>query len=234
MKYANITPGVFIKRNNRFSADVEINGQYETVHVKNTGRLSELLIPGAKVWLTCPGSEGRKTKYDLVSVEKTFSDGITRIVNIDSQIPNAVAAQWLKTSGLFSSDALIKREVKFANSRFDIYAEDAGRKAFIEVKGVTLERESKALFPDAPTERGIKHLNELRAAINEGYESYVLFVIQMKGVNSFSPNYTTHAEFGKTLTEAAANGVKVIAVDCIITPDGIFADKPVKVNLEEE
>jgi len=234
MKYSNIFQGSFVKRNNRFSAEVEIDGRIKTVHVKNTGRLKELLTPGAKVWLTCPGTVGRKTEYDLVAVEKTGTDGNIYTVNIDSQIPNAVALEWLKGSTLFSLDAVYKREVKYGNSRFDIYIEDQERKAFIEVKGVTLELDSMAVFPDAPTERGVKHIRELSCAIDEGYEAYVLFIIQMKGVTGFRPNYETHREFAEELEHAHSKGVKILAVDCTVMPDSINADSLIDVILEEK
>ncbi len=234
MKYSNITEGRFIRRNNRFTAEAEINGIVETVHVKNTGRLKELLIPDAKIWLTCPGNEGRKTKYDLISVEKPCADNGIQIVNIDSQIPNAVALDWLMKSSIFSSGAVFKREVTYLNSRFDIYVEDGARKAFMEVKGVTLEKDNCALFPDAPTERGVKHLNELIDCQGDGYEAYMLFVIQMKGVNSFRPNFKTHRLFADTLAQARNKGVNVLAIDCLVSPDSICADSPIEVILEEK
>ena len=158
MKYPNITEGRFLSRPNRFIATVTVDGIDQTVHVKNTGRCRELLLPQCKVWLTMPDSHGRKTKYDLVAVEKQRDEKMPLIINMDSQIPNGVVCEWLPKSGLFSSNAVIRREVTHGNSRFDVYVEDGERKAFIEVKGVTLEDKGIAMFPDAPTERGIKHL----------------------------------------------------------------------------
>ncbi len=226
MQYSHIIEGKFLDRPNRFIAHVLIEGKQETVHVKNTGRCKELLLRGAKVILATSDNPNRKTKYDLVAV---YKEG--RLVNLDSQAPNTVAAQWLQKGNLFSKNARICREVTFGSSRFDLYVEDGDRKAFIEVKGVTLEQEGTALFPDAPTTRGIKHLEELIKATQQGYEAYIFFVIQMKGVSRFSPNDVTHAAFGTALRKAAAAGVKVLAMDCVVTEDALAVDAPVVVRL---
>lgn len=227
MRYQAVIPGRFLARPNRFIALVELDGRVETVHVKNTGRCKELLLPGNTVYLAPADKAGRKTGFDLVAVEKR--PGL--LVNMDAQLPNAVAEEWLPKSGLFSSEAVIRREVRWGNSRFDLYVEDGVRKAFLEVKGVTLETDGLARFPDAPTQRGVKHLRELCACLQEGYEAYVLFVIQMKGVYRFSPNEATHPAFAEALREAAAAGVKVIAMDCIVTPDSLCIDQAVPVVL---
>ncbi|MBQ4153623.1 MAG: DNA/RNA nuclease SfsA [Clostridia bacterium] len=230
MTYKNIVSGRFISRPNRFIAKVNINGQEETVHVKNTGRCKELLIPGCKVFLAPSENPNRKTKFDLIAViKKTENKEI--LINMDSQIPNLAAVEWLKKGTLFSKEALIKREVTFKNSRFDLYIEDDGRKAFIEVKGVTLENNGTAMFPDAPTIRGVKHINELIEAAKEGYEAYVLFVIQMKGAKEFKPNNKTHKEFGEALKRAYASGVKILAYDCNVTPSTIEINSPIKTNI---
>ena len=231
MKYKNIISGQFIDRPNRFIAKVQINGQTETVHVKNTGRCKELLTPGCTVYLSVSENPSRKTKYDLIGVEKIRKNKPPLIVNMDSQIPNAVVEEWLKKSALFSKKALIRREVRYGNSRFDVYIEDGQRKAFMEVKGVTLEKDGIALFPDAPTERGVKHIRELITCTQEGYEAYIVFVIQMKSVHVLQPNDETHRVFGDTLREAVKKGVKIIAVDCIVTTDRIEADQTIPVDL---
>lgn len=230
MKYREIVAGRFISRPNRFIAKVEIDGAEETVHVKNTGRCRELLVPDATVYLEVSDNPARKTKYDLVAVEKVKNDG-TLLINMDSQIPNAAAGEWLKTCGMFSENAVIVREKTFGKSRFDFYVEDCSRKAFIEVKGVTLEYDGVAMFPDAPTERGVKHINELVSCVKNGYEAYILFVIQMKGVHSFRPHDEMHPEFGDALRNASANGVKILARDCVVTADSMTVDGEVRVIL---
>lgn len=231
MKYKNIKSGIFIERPNRFIAKVLIDGTEETVHVKNTGRCKELLIKDTTVYLEESENPNRKTKYDLIATEKICSDGKKILINMDSVAPNEAAFEWITKSGIFSENASVKREVFFGESRFDLYVCDGNRRAFIEVKGVTLEKDGKAMFPDAPTERGIKHLFSLVKSISEGYEAYVLFVIQMKGVSSFSPNDEMHKEFGNALRDAAAAGVKILAMDCIITPNSMIIDKEIKVEL---
>ncbi len=230
MKYKKTVQGVFVSRPNRFIAKVIINGIEETVHVKNTGRCRELLVPGAKVYLCESDNPNRKTKYDLTAVEKVTNRGVL-LINMDSQIPNDVTAEWLRSGALFSSDAVIKREYTYNKSRFDFYIEDKKDKIFLEVKGVTLENEGVASFPDAPTERGVKHINELVSAVNNGYKSYILFVIQMKGVNKFTPNDATHKAFGNALCDAEKKGVEILAVDCVVTENSIEISEFIPVYL---
>jgi len=224
MIYSKIIEGVFIERPNRFIAKVLINGKIETVHVKNTGRCKELLVENAKVYLYASDNPDRKTKYDLIAVEKVTDRG-TILVNMDSQVPNDVVGEWLRKGELFSKTANIKREVKFGNSRFDFYVEYAERKAFIEVKGVTLENNGVVSFPDAPTERGVKHIKELISCLEQGFEAYIIFVVQMKGVNKFEPNEEHHKEFADVLNMAREKGVKVLVYDCVVTPESIEIDK---------
>ena len=197
------------------------------MHVKNTGRCRELLVPNAKVYLYVSDNPNRKTKYDLIAVEKVTDRGII-LVNMDSQVPNDVVAEWLQKGELFSQNATIKREVKFGNSRFDFFIEDGERKAFIEVKGVTLENNGVVSFPDAPTERGVKHINELISCLEQGYEAYIIFVVQMKDVYKFEPNKTHHMEFADTLLLAKEKGVKVLVYDCIVTPNSIEIDEKIE------
>lgn len=230
MRYNKIVRGKFISRPNRFIAYVDINGQTEKAHVKNTGRCKELLIPGCTVYLSVSDNPSRKTKYDLIATEKVVGEGRVILINMDSQVPNDVAEEWLKEGNLFSKNAVIRREVKMGNSRFDFYIEDGERKAFLEVKGCTLENYGVAMFPDAPTERGVKHINELIKCVKEGFEAYILFVIQMKGVREFCPNDETHREFGDALREAAESSVKIIAMDCIVTPDSLKIDDSVEIK----
>ena len=227
MKYENIIAGRFISRPNRFIAYVEINGKEEVCHVKNTGRCKELLIPGAKVFLVESRNPARKTKYDLVAVYKG-----NKLINMDSQAPNKVFYEWAEK--YFGSNASIRPETKYKNSRFDCYIEVESRRIFVEVKGVTLEIDGVAKFPDAPTERGIKHIEELVDAYHEGYEAYIFFVVQMKGIKYFTPNYGTHRAFGEALKKAKNAGVNVICVDCNVTPDTLEIDQFIKVDLEEE
>ena len=227
MKYNNIVDGRFIERPNRFIAKVEIGGVTETVHVKNTGRCRELLVKGTTVYLEKSNNPERKTGYDLIAVLK---NGKT-LINMDSQIPNAVTEEWLRKGNLFSKDAVIRREVTHNKSRFDFYIEEGGRKIFLEVKGCTLETDGIARFPDAPTERGVKHINELIDCVNEGFEAYILFVIQMKGIKHFEPNDKTHSAFGDALRNAESKGVNILAYDCNVTKDTIEIDKEIKVLL---
>ncbi len=226
MRYENIVKGIFLSRPNRFIAEVLIDGIKQTVHVKNTGRCKELLIKGNEVWLQKSHNPLRKTAYDLIAVKKG-----DLLINMDSQIPNAVAAEWLKKGKLFSKEAVIKREVTFGNSRFDLFIEDKNRKAFIEVKGVTFENDGIASFPDAPTLRGVKHINELIKCAQNGFEAYIIFIIQMKGVRLFTPNYETHAEFGEALKKAQENGVNIIALDCNVDENSIEADNFINVKI---
>ncbi len=230
MKYNNVQKATFVNRPNRFIAEVNVDGKNEIVHVKNTGRCKELLVEDATVYLEKSSNPLRKTKYDLVAVEKVTNRGLV-LINMDSQIPNHVAFEWLPESGLFSEKAKIRREVTFGNSRFDLFVEDGERKAFIEVKGVTLENDGVAMFPDAPTERGVKHLNELVECVKNGYEAYVLFVIQMCGVNLFKPNDKTHKAFGDALRIAKENSVNLLAYDCIVTEASIEINNPVNIEV---
>lgn len=230
MKYKRIVEGVFVSRPNRFIAQVIVDGTEQTVHVKNTGRCRELLVEGARVYLSVSDNPARKTNYDLVAVEKVTDRGVL-LINMDSQIPNDVVAEWLPQSGLFSGDAVFHREYTFGKSRFDFYVEDCNRKAFVEVKGVTLEDNGVVSFPDAPTERGVKHIEELVSALEKGYESYVIFVVQMKGVSEFRPNRERHPEFADVLRKANESGVKIISLDCFVSPDEMKIDSEIKMNL---
>lgn len=232
MKYKNIEKGIFLSRKNRFIAIAEINGKQQEVHVKNTGRLRELLISGVTAYFEKSGNPERKTAYDMIAVENTAEDYSTQIVNIDSNAANDVAQEWIIKSGLFSDKVVVRREVKFGSSRFDFYIEDGDDKAFLEVKGVTLKKGNTAMFPDAPTERGIKHIKELVAAEQQGYKTYILFVIQMKGVSLFAPNKATHMQFAEALSDAKKHGVEIYATDCIVTPDEIIPDTNIKVSTD--
>ena len=227
MKYENITSGTFISRPNRFIAKVDIGGNMETVHVKNTGRCKEILVKGCRVILEESSNPNRKTKYDLVAAYKG-----DRLINIDSQVPNDVAEEALAEGKVIPGLKNIRREVIHGESRVDIFAE--GKKGtFVEVKGVTLERDGIVLFPDAPTERGVKHLNTMMRCVEEGYDAYVLLVIQMSDVDYFIPNYDTHEEFGIKLKEAYDKGVHILAYDCIVTEDSISIGKEVEVRFRE-
>lgn len=229
MYYERIVEAVFLKRPNRFIAHVLYNGNEEVVHVKNTGRCAELLQPGVTVYLQESDNPERKTKWDLIAVKKG-----ERMVNMDSQIPNYAVKEWLEAGNLFGNITLIRPEKTYKNSRFDLYVEYGEKKAFIEVKGVTLEQNGVVRFPDAPSERAVKHLEELIEATKEGYEAYVFFVIQMKGVHYFTPNRNTHPEFADALIRAAKAGVHVIAYDCNVTENSIFVNEEVPVILENE
>lgn len=225
MKYANMMPAIFLSRPNRFIAHVQMDGQTEVVHVKNTGRCRELLPVGAKVWCQKSDNPARKTKYDLITVKKG-----ERLINMDSQAPNIAAGEWLRSGGLGAAEQ-IRAEVKHGDSRFDFAFWLNGKQCFLEVKGVTLENDGICAFPDAPTERGTKHLRGLAEAAKEGYGAYVLFVIQMADVNYLHPNDLTDPEFGRALREAAANGVSVLAMDCSVTVDSMVIRKEVPVKL---
>lgn len=250
MKYTRIAQGRFLERPNRFIALVEINGKTETCHVKNTGRCQELLTPGADVWLEQSQNPNRKTAYDLVAVWKPGEDGAGggmqgenpfvwqagsgRLINMDSQAPNKAVQEWLEQNHPFPEITFLKPEYKYGASRIDFYIE-AGyrkpRKILLEVKGVTLEENGIAKFPDAPTERGIRHMLELEHAVEEGYEACILFLIQMKGISYFEPNYRTHPQFGETLRKVQGSGVNILAYDCSVTPEELVLDKPVRVEL---
>lgn len=227
MKYEHIIPATFLSRPNRFLAYAEYQGQQVVCHVKNTGRCRELLLPGASIYLQHhpdAAQTGRKTEYSLIGVEKQMSHG-AELVNMDSQAPNQAAWEWLA-----ARDCPARREIKYGNSRFDLAFEENGVPAFMEIKGVTLEQDGIARFPDAPTQRGIKHLQELEHAAGEGYRAYALFVIAMKGVHAFEANRATHPAFADALAHAASHGVQVLAYDCLVTPDTLAVDQPVPVR----
>jgi len=226
MIYDNICAGTFISRPNRFIAEVDINGKIEIAHVKNTGRCKELLVPGAAVYLQKADNPNRSTKYDLITVIKG-----TRLINIDSQAPNKVFFEHLQRGRYIDEITFMKPETKYNNSRFDFYVETGGRKIFIEVKGVTLEEDGVVMFPDAPTLRGIKHLNELAQCVRGGYEAQAVFVIQMKDVLYFTSNKKTHPEFGEALVSAQKAGVKITALDCEVTENSLCINEPVPVRL---
>lgn len=226
MNYHHIIEGTFIARPNRFIAHVETKDGIQVCHVKNTGRCRELLVPGCRVYLETADNPARKTKYDLVAVEKG-----DLLINMDSQAPNRAVGEWLEKKILYPDLTSFKPEVKYKNSRFDFYIEAGGRKIFLEVKGVTLEEKGTARFPDAPTERGVKHIRELISCMDDGYEAAILFVIQMKGIHTFMPNDDTHRAFGDTLREARAKGVSILARDCLVTKDSMEIQDPVPVVL---
>lgn len=225
MHYPNMIPGNFLARPNRFIAHIEIDGQTEVCHVKNTGRCRELLQSGAEVWCQRSDNPNRKTKYDLITVRKG-----QRLINMDSQAPNIAAGEWLEAGGLGEIEQL-RPETVHGDSRYDFSFVKDGRICFLEVKGVTLEHDGVCAFPDAPTERGAKHLRGLTQAAKEGFGAYVLFVIQMEDVKYLHPNDGTDPEFGKALREAAANGVQVLAVDCRVTEDTMVIGKGIEVRL---
>ncbi|HIT01710.1 MAG TPA: DNA/RNA nuclease SfsA [Candidatus Enterenecus merdae] len=227
MRYHAVQPARFLARPNRFIAQVELDGREEIVHVKNTGRCRELLLPGRTVYLEQSGNPNRKTRFDLIAVDK---DGL--LINLDAQAPNQVFAEWARAGRFRPNLTLLRPETTWGASRFDFYWEDAaGAKGFVEVKGCTLEEGGLALFPDAPTLRGVKHLRELARAQGEGYACTVCLVLQMKGCRLFCPNERTHPAFGQALREAAAAGVQVLAMDCQVAPDRLELDAPVPVSL---
>ena len=225
MFYTNMVPGTFLSRPNRFIAHVEIDGQTEIVHVKNTGRCRELLPAGARVWCQRSDNPARKTKYDLITVRKG-----ELLINMDSQAPNIAAEEWLRSGGLGEIENL-RRETVHGDSRFDLSFVKDGRQCFLEVKGVTLENGGVCAFPDAPTERGAKHLRGLLRAAQEGYGAYVLFVIQMSPVRYLHPHDATDPQFGQALRQAAAGGVQVLAMDCRVTEDSMEIQSSVRVEL---
>lgn len=225
VKYGTMLAGRFLARPNRFIAHVEIDGEKQVCHVKNTGRCRELLPVGAEVWCHVADDPKRKTKYDLITVRKGH-----RLINMDSQAPNAAAREWLAAGGLGAVDNL-RAETIHGDSRFDFSFTKDGRLCFLEVKGVTLEDDGICAFPDAPTERGAKHLRGLTRAVQEGYGAYVLFVIQMSNVKYIHPNDVTDPNFGAALREAAANGVQVLAMECDVTVDTMTIKSPVEVKL---
>lgn len=225
MRYNTMVPGIFLARPNRFIAHVEIGGVQEVCHVKNTGRCQELLSAGAQVWCQYSDAPKRKTKYDLIAVQKG-----RRIINMDSQAPNAAVREWLESGGLGLVES-IRPETVHGDSRFDFSFLKDGRLCFLEVKGVTLENDGICAFPDAPTERGAKHLRGLAQAVQEGYGAYVLFVIQMSDVKYLRPNDATDPAFGTALREAAGSGVQILALDCAVEPDSMVLRSPVSVRL---
>lgn len=233
IKYNHIIEATFIDRPNRFIAHCQVEGKEVLVHVKNTGRCKELLIPGVTVYLEYHDNPKRKTNYSLIAVQKG-----TRLINMDSQVTNKMCYEALEQGtlvlpGMSSPLTYIRGEYTYKNSRFDAYVKADDVEAFIEVKGVTLEEEGVVRFPDAPTERGVKHIYELVDAVKEGYKAYILFVIQMEGVQYFAPNNVTHKAFGEALAYAESQGVHILAYDSKVNPDGIELNKPVKVVLAE-
>ncbi len=265
MKYSHIVHGIFLNRPNRFIAHVQINGREEICHVKNTGRCRELLVPGCTVYCNLSDNPKRKTKYDLIAVEKKLNNHVSLasadenfpeiknslLINMDSQAPNTAVKEWLSSSSSpFGNIDFLKPECKFGSSRFDFYLECKNRnnmtnqntnskvihedrtcKIFIEVKGVTLEENGVVMFPDAPTERGVKHIYELIRCHAEGFETYVIFVVQMAQADYFSPNRKTHPQFADALYEAKRSGVQLLAYTCAVTPDKMKIDKPLPIKL---
>jgi len=226
VRYEKTRRATFLRRPNRFIAVVSLDGEEEICHVKNTGRCKELLVEGATVILSEAASSKRKTRYDIIAVYKG-----ERLINMDSQVLNGVFSESLPSLGLFNGISLLKGEATYGNSRFDFYVEHEGGKAYVEVKGVTLERDRVVFFPDAPTERGIKHVRELTECVEEGYGAYLVFVIQMSDVDHLSAEGSLHPEFWTAVEEAAVKGVKVLAYDCFVEEDGITLRRPVRIQL---
>ena len=226
MQYGKILPARFLSRPNRFVARVEAEGEELVCHVKNTGRCRELLVPGATVWLEESPNPSRKTKFDLIAVEKG-----DRLINMDAQAPNKVFGEWAAAGGFREGLTLLRPETTYGSSRFDFYWESSKSRDFVEVKGVTLEEDGVVRFPDAPTLRGVKHLDELAKAREAGYEAAVCFVIQMENVRWFAPNDETHPEFGQALRRAAQAGVEILAMDCAVTPQSLTMGKSVPIRL---
>lgn len=226
MKYKSVKNGVFWERPNRFIAHVEINGKMQVCHVKNTGRCRELLVPGCTVYVEESDNKKRKTQYDLIAAQK-----VDRLINMDSQAPNKVFAEWAKEGRFTGALNGIWSEYTYGASRLDFRLDTKDGPHFVEVKGVTLEAENRVYFPDAPTERGIKHIEELIRAVKEGYRASIVFVIQMEGVESFSPNDVTHPAFGEALRRAKKEGVGIIAYDCVVTQDSLCIKSKVPVVL---
>ena len=226
MQYQTVKKGIFLARPNRFIAHVEVDGATQVVHVKNTGRCRELLVPGASVYLEESANPARKTKYDLIAVEKG-----ELLINMDAQAPNQVFREWADQGGFLPGLTKLRPETTWGSSRFDFYWEAGDRRGFVEVKGVTLEENGHARFPDAPTERGVKHLEELIRCRSEGYEAAVCFVLQMEGMKDFAPNDSTHPAFGQALRKAAQAGVQILAHTCRVTPETLTIAEPVPVCL---
>ena len=230
MHYSNCTAGTFLSRPNRFVAQVALDGRIETCHVKNTGRCRELLIHGCRVYLTRSDNPARKTKYDLIAVEKETARG-PLLINMDAQAPNHVFEAWARAGRFRPGLTLLRPETVYGASRFDFYWETDTDRGFVEVKGVTLEEDGVARFPDAPTLRGVKHLEELIAARQAGYQAALCFIVQFSGAKYVTPNDTTHPQFGQALRRAAAAGVEVFALGCAVTPDTLTAEEFVPVRL---
>ena len=226
MRYQNVRAAKFLDRPNRFIAHVELDGKTETVHVKNTGRCRELLVPGCTVYLEKGTNPGRKTAYDLIAVEKG-----TILINMDAQAPNKVFAEWAGAGNFLPDVTAIRPEYTYGASRLDFCLETPAGLHLVEVKGVTLEENRNARFPDAPTERGVKHIRELQGAAERGLDAAIFFVVQLKDVNSVAPNDATHPAFGQALREAVAHGVRVLAYDCNVTPDSLTIRREVPVIL---
>lgn len=226
MVYQNMKRAVFVDRPNRFIANIELDGRREVCHVKNTGRCRELLMPDTEIFVQELSAPGRRTGCDLISVWKG-----DRLINMDSAAPNKVFAEWVAKGCLFQNIKLLKPEQCFGGSRFDFYIEADGRRAFAEVNGVTLEEGGAVRFPDAPTERGVKHLHELINCLAAGFDAYLIFIVQMKGVKYMEPNWATHPAFGEALREAKQAGVRILALDCRVTEDSIAAEDYVEVRV---
>lgn len=226
MQYENIKQGVFLSRPNRFIAHIEIDGVPEICHVKNTGRCKELLVPGATVYVQAFDTTTRKTKFDLIAVEKG-----ARLINMDAQAPNRVFREWVESGGFLPGITLLRPEQRFGDSRLDFYLEIGSDRLFVEVKGVTLEADDVVLFPDAPTPRGVRHVQELIACQRMGYRGYLVFIVQMQGVRYFTPNKQGHPQFAVALAEAKAAGVQLLALDCQVTKDSLTIRSPVEILL---
>ena len=227
MQYSDIHKAAFLERPNRFIAHCTVDGRLETVHVKNTGRCRELLVPGATVYLEKSSNPNRKTAYDLVTVETPFG-----LVNMDAAAPNQVAGELLRAGAILSSPTLVRPEVRFGASRLDFYAENDRQQLFVEVKGVTLRQGEWAVFPDAPTVRGAKHMGELVQAVAQGYRAMALLIVQMGGCTAFRPNRETDPAFCRALRDARAAGVEVRAVDCRVTPNTVTVNRELPVDLD--
>ena len=226
MHYSNIRRAIFLRRPNRFIAHIEVDGREEVCHVKNTGRCRELLTDRATIYVEHHDNSKRKTKYSLIAVEKG-----DLLINMDSQAPNKVVGEWLLEKEPFGKVKLLKPECTYGSSRFDFYLETEAEKIFIEVKGVTLEEDGIVSFPDAPTERGVKHLEELCACVEAGYKAAVIFVVQMEGMQHFEPNDRTHPQFGEALRQARKAGVEVLVYECKVTPSSLEITKSIPVML---
>lgn len=222
VRYGKTVRGTFVSRPNRFIAKVLVEGKEETVHVKNTGRCREILVPGTQVVLEDSCNPSRKTRYDLIAAYKGGN-----LINIDSQSPNKAFGEFIAESGIFGGTPAVHPEYSHGDSRFDFYIESEDRRIFVEVKGVTREFDGVCMFPDAPTERGLKHLRGLERCVEEGYEAYLALVVQMKGMHVFVPDYETHPEFGREMERAEEMGVGILVYDCVVTEDSMYVDSPV-------